>query len=86
MGYTPWGRKELDTTERLILSLYVIPCVYTLDPNLGPKSFSMTPLVMCSLPSTRKHQQTQVPELPPERWEPLGTMGEMLCRLLHLKL
>ena len=22
MGYSPWGRKELDTTERLTLSLF----------------------------------------------------------------
>ena len=54
MGYTPWGRKELDTTEQLTVSLYFISCVYTGDPNLGPKSFSMTPLVTCSLPSTTK--------------------------------
>ena len=26
MGYSPWGCKELDTTERLTLSHFILPC------------------------------------------------------------
>ena len=51
---TVHGSQRVRHDEQLTVSLYFISCVYTGDPNLGPKSFSMTPLVTCSLPSTTK--------------------------------
>ena len=32
-GYSPWGRKESDTTERLTLSLYKVPMNQKQDPR-----------------------------------------------------
>ena len=31
MGYSPWGRKELDTTERLTLSLCILSAFHGRD-------------------------------------------------------
>ena len=28
MGYSPWGHKELDTTERLALSLFIVEIIF----------------------------------------------------------
>ena len=39
-GYSPWGRKELDTTERLHLHLHLQPCTVRLDWPRGHSSYS----------------------------------------------
>ena len=36
MGYSPWGRKESDTTERLTLSLSVLIPVFATGGVAGP--------------------------------------------------
>ena len=35
MGYSPWGRKESDTTEQLTLSLFTFPQLQWPGPRTG---------------------------------------------------
>ena len=62
MGYSPWGCKELDTTEQLTLSLLsstevskdIVMCIPEAEPGLCPKTVLLflgcSFLVFTSLP------------------------------------
>ena len=48
VGYSPWGRKELDTTERLHFHFFLSP-----SPAVSTKPFSMSASPLLSSPANR---------------------------------
>ena len=64
VGYNPWGRKELDTTERLhFTSVSSVPCSWIEQPSLQSsplKSRNFIPSTNFTLNRDRTRTQTQM--------------------------
>ena len=90
VGYNPWGRKELDTTERLhFTSVSSVPCSWIEQPSLQSsplKSRNFIPSTNFTLNRDRTRTQTQMhifflgqlpdwPQWPVSAWSYLVELG-----------